>query len=266
MESRALGRYPTQSSRGVWSEVAWAAAIAPRPWTPPGDVLPEIGCDVARGGLDWTAIHIRWGTRSVHHERHNGWTTDKTAARLRQLADEWAGRATAVRQASAAPIRPQDIVVKVDGDGLGVGVLDQSHGYRFVPVCASSAPIRSSEFSNRRPELWFTVYRLATMGRLDLSGLDRDTLQRLRQQAMSPQWEVRNGLIWVEPKEVTKARLGASPDCMDAVNIAYARSGIAGVAQFIDEEKPEGVAPKAVSRGVPHRVQERKRGGLFGRR
>ena len=216
---------------------------------------------MARFGDDYTAIHIRWGTRSLLHERHNGWSTDKTAARLRQLADEWAARATAVRQETAAPIRPQQILVKVDGDGMGVGVLDNAHGYRFVPVCASSTPLRSSEFTNRRPELWFTTARLAVMGRLDLSALDRDTKARLRQQAMAPRWEARSGLIWLEPKEDTKDRLGMSPDDMDALNIAYALAGANEIPQFVDT-KPAAVQP--ATRGAPAREQGRR--GLFGRR
>ena len=267
MESRALGCYPRGSTEGVWSDSAWAAAIAPRSWKAPLDIAPELACDVARFGSDYTCIVVRWGSRIVHHERHNGWSTDRTAFRLQELAREYAARYTAVRPAGSEPINPKRIPVKVDGDGLGASVLDQAHGYRFVSVCASASPEDPAEFSNRRPELWFTTRRLAEKGRVDLSALPRDTLARLRQQAMAPKWKPRSGLIYVEPKEETKARLGFSPDDMDAINIAFARTGSGEVARYVEPADPVDARPKPSSRGLPPTpAGERQRPGLFGRR
>lgn len=261
MESRALGRYPTGNTFGVWSDSAWHAAIKPRPWTPHAEDLPEIGCDPARYGSDYTAIHVRWGIRSKHHERHNGWDTGRTARRLREMADHWASEVNARRPKNSAPIQGKEILVKIDGDGLGVGVLDQSNGYRFVSVCASSRALRESEFTNRRPELWFTTARLASAGKLDLSELDRETLARLRQQFMAPKWELRNGLCYIEPKEITKGRLGFSPDDADGLNLSFARAGTGGVPKFIGEP---ATTPLAATRGAPQREQQAI--GLFGRR
>jgi hypothetical protein len=68
-----FGRFPRQGRSAVWSDGDWAAAVregtAPLPMRL---VVPEIGCDVAAGGVDDTAIHIRSGSVSLHHEEGNG--------------------------------------------------------------------------------------------------------------------------------------------------------------------------------------------------
>lgn len=57
-EARLLGRWPSQGTYGVWSDADWQAASTLDLPEPP-DRVPEIGCDVARFGDDWTAIHVR---------------------------------------------------------------------------------------------------------------------------------------------------------------------------------------------------------------
>ena len=257
MESRALGRWPSGSTYGVWSEAAWAAAVAVREqkWVEPGSVLPEIGCDVARHGDDYTEMHVRWGDRSTHHERHNGWGTDRTALRLVEMCREWAERATRARPTGAAPITPQQIAVKVDADGLGVGVVDQRQGHRFLPVCGSGRPLAPDEYVNRRAELWFTTARLARAGKLDLSGLPRDVRQRLRQQAMTPMWWPQSGKCRVEEKIEIKRRLGFSPDAMDAMNLAYCPAGGLGV--------PQPAGPARDPRGNLDPATRNANGGAF---
>src|SRR5436305_1803076 len=77
-ESRALGRWPSAGTYGVWSDLLFATAEGLLLDLPPWHVLPEIGCDPARFGDDFTAIHVRWGCCSMAHERHNGWDTART--------------------------------------------------------------------------------------------------------------------------------------------------------------------------------------------
>jgi hypothetical protein len=220
-EARILGRRPAQGTNGVWSDGLWDAAE--RLDLPvPIDRVPEIGCDVARYGDDWTAIHVRWGPASVHHESHNGWATDRTAGRLKELAREWAGRATAARAPTARPVPPEEIPIKVDDDGVGGGVIDQRGGYRFTAVSAAARANDPEAYNNRRSELWFTVAERARHGRLALARLPRDVRQRLRVQALAPEYTVDgSGRRVVEPKHDTKAKLGRSPDEMDAMNLSY---------------------------------------------
>lgn len=206
-ESRVLGRWPTQGATSVWSDSAWQSVLKEK--SPSG--LPEGGCDVARFGDDDTAIHIRQGPCSLHHETHNGWSTSQTAGRLKELSREF------------FPNEPTKMLWKIDDDGVGGGVTDQKGDYNFQPVSGASVAIERDGYPNRRSELWFSVSQRAKDGNLDISRLDERTRARLRQQAMAPTWKLDSqGRRVVEPKDQTKKRLKRSPDDMDAMNLAYA--------------------------------------------
>jgi hypothetical protein len=212
-EARLLGRWPSQATNNVWSDGSWQVAeqlLLPEPQ----DVPVEIGCDVARFGDDWTAIHVRRGPISLHHESANGWSTTETAGRLKQLANEW-GRycGTEGRQ----------IAVKIDDDGVGGGVTDQAEDYHFVGLSGANTAIDAEGYPNRRSELWFSVAERGLDERLSLIKLPIETRRELRRQAMAPTWKLDNqGRRTVEPKDQTKKRIKRSPDDMDALNLAYA--------------------------------------------
>ena len=212
-EARYLGRWPSQATDNVWSDGAWQQAEqAGLP--EPDDEPPEIGCDVARFGDDFTAIHVRRGAVSLHHESANGWGTDQTAGRLKQLADAYGKR---------AGIEGKRVLVKVDDDGVGGGVTDQANGYAFVGLSGASKALDPEGYPNRRSELWFATAERALEGRLDLSRLPADTRRELRRQAMAPRWRLDSqGRRVVEPKDDTKRRIKRSPDDLDAMNLAYA--------------------------------------------
>lgn len=216
-EARLLGRWPSQATNSVWSDGAWQASellLLPEP-----DEPIEIGCDVARFGDDFTAIHVRRGPISLHHESANGWSTVETAGRLKQLAGIWGAHANQ---------EPKRVLIKVDDDGLGGGVVDNADGYRFVGLSGASRAIDEEGYPNRRSELWFAVAERALEGRLSLVRLDAETRRELRRQAMAPTWKLdSDGRRVVEPKADTKKRIKRSPDDMDALNLAYApRRGV----------------------------------------
>lgn len=257
-QARLLGRWPAAAT-GVWSDVLWSS-IEKVERNIPLDRPPEIGCDVARFGDDDTAIHVRWGPVSLHHEWANGWSTTQTAGRLKQLAAEWASFANACRDSSSAPFKPEDIPIKVDDDGVGGGVVDQAGDFRFVPVNAGSEAYRDEDYPNRRSELWFDVAEgrakpgqlslllLTPGGRaeverglrekgvaLPLSPMLPDTLLKLKVQAMAPTYRLdAAGRRVVEPKDKTKDRLGRSPDDMDALNLAYCETAGVGGWEWVD--------------------------------
>ena len=221
-EARVLGRRPTGGSHGVWSPLLWSLAensIAVSLQTE----FPEIGCDVARFGDDWTVIHARWGPCSIWHERHNGWNTAQTASRLKELAQGLAVRLTRARDSAHAPIKPNQIRVKIDDDGVGGGVVDQGGPeYCFIPISAAATSTRPDDFPNKRSELWFALAEKARAGRLCLTDLLKSDRDRLRLQALTPTWKLDTaGRRVVEKKENIKKRLGFSPDDMDAMNLAY---------------------------------------------
>ena len=259
-ESRWLGRWPSQGTYGVWSDADWLMAesiILPIPL----GVHPQIGCDVARYGDDWTSIHVRCGPVSLHHESANGWSTTETAGRLKQLAAQYAvWWNTEVRESSAEKLKPQQVLVKIDDDGVGGGVVDQRGDYSFVPVSAAASALHPEDYPNRRSELWFTLRKRASEGRTSFARLPKDVRQRLRQQFMAPKWKLDSeGRRVVEPKEKTKETLKRSPDDADAANLAY-------------YEHPSFVAPRGKVEQVSHAVptpqtrkqSNQKRRGMFG--
>lgn len=262
MEARALGRWPSQATYGVWSDAAWQAAVRGAPaagQAGPADTLPELGCDVARHGDDYTEIHGRRGAASYHHERHNGWDTVRTAGRLIELCREAAQAETRRRDPAAAPVTPEQIAVKVDDSGVGGGVVDllRAAGLWVVPVDAGTTALEPLKYPRRRDELWFSAAALAREGLLDLSALPAETLRRLRTQALAPLWRLdAQGRRQVEPKHDTKKRLRSSPDGMDALNLAYAPAAAGG---------PERVGSERAGRDAPRRDSAQERRMRFGR-
>lgn len=224
-ESRVLGRRPTSGTDAIWSEAIWEAAVRANLSYFPNDQLPEIGIDVARSGKCWTVFHVRWGAVSLHHERHNGWSTTKTAARAKELCDEWSARANYERGSpTAKPVTPNQIAIKVDDDGVGGGVTDILRTWQFfvVPIHANTPSTKPGRYPNRRSELWFHSPDLAKTKGMDLHRLPKADLQRLRIQCLAPIYEVDNqGRRKVEKKEDMIERLGYSPDDADSLNLAY---------------------------------------------
>jgi hypothetical protein len=262
-DSRACGRWPRQGSYGVWSDLAWTLATSPAEQVVAAGELPVIGADLASTGGDFSEFHTRHGTHSLAHERHNGWAEDQIAGRLKVLCAEMAALFNAKLQLGKAQVRPQDIPVHYDADGRGGALASHRGDYKFVPIHASSAARAAGKFPNRRSELWFGTVMLARSGQVNLSRLDRDSQNRLRQEAMSPRWKLdAAGRQVVEKKDETKRRLKKSPDGMDAVNLAYVRPG-----DFVavSSASAPDVAPKGRRMGDEQMARGERGRNLFGR-
>lgn len=210
-ESRVLGRRASQGIDSVWSDALWEAANREQPEP---DEPVTLGCDVARFGDDFTCIYARRGPCVLHAESHNGWGTDETAGRLKQLCGEY-GRYTGQD--------PKKVRVNVDDDGIGGAVYDQRGDYTFVQVSGAAKANDPEEYPNQRSELWFANADRAGEGRIDLSRLPAEAKAELKRQLKAPKWKLDGqGRRVVEPKEVTKKRLKRSPDDADAFNLCYA--------------------------------------------
>lgn len=193
-------------------------------------------CDVARFGDDFTAVHVRWANTSLYHDARNGWGTMQIASWLKEVAERWAAEATSRRPKESKPIEWTQIPIKIDDDGVGGGVVDvlQSWGAFVVPVGAGTRSI-SGRYPNRRSELWFQVADRATGGHVALGKLPSATLGRMRAQALAVQYQVAaSGQRVCEPKEITKEKIGRSPDDMDAMNLAYLEGYEFEHAEFIE--------------------------------
>jgi len=214
-EGRVLGRWPSTSPDAVWSNAVFRFCCEVKPQVRERSLTRpvEIGCDVARFGDDNTAIHVRQGTCSLHHESVNGYSTTETANRLKALCRQF------------APLGRQEywqVPVKIDDTGVGGGVVDQKDEFFFVPVNAATLPLEPENYKLKRDELWFAAREIAEEGLLDLSFLDKETQDRLERQLLAVKWKPNaRGQRVIEEKEKTKARLGFSPDDADAFNLAY---------------------------------------------
>lgn len=212
-EARILGRWPSQAIDQVWAEAVWDLAGKLELKVP--KVAPEIGCDVARFGDDFTEIHVRQGGCSLHHEAHNGWATGQTFGRLKQLAAQYA---------RSVGMEPKRVAVKIGEDGLGAGLLDRGReeAWNFIGIQEGGTAIEPDRYPNRRSELWFAVADVAGQGLVSFARLDEATKRELRRQALGPRYTIDwQGRRVVEKKDETKKRIGRSPDGMDAVNNAY---------------------------------------------
>lgn len=221
-QARCRGMWPEGGTYSVWSELIWRLAenaIIPLPITQ----LPEIGCDVASYGLDFTSMHVRWGGSSMKHESYQGWGAKRIFDRLKVLASECADMINATKPTSAAKVDAKRIPIKIDDDPEGRSISDflQHDGYCLVPVGASTRSI-SGLYPNMRSELWFQLAKRARAGEVSFARLPKDVRERMRQQAMAVVWYLDGqGRRVVEPKEETKLKIGRSPDDMDSVNLAY---------------------------------------------
>jgi hypothetical protein len=228
-ECRALGRWPSGDTYGIWSDRLWSLACEPKPHEPDlrPNRLPVIGCDVAQRGFNLTTMHVRQNNTSLSHERHSGWDSVRTAGRLIELCNELALWLSSLRPSHAAPIDPKHIPVNVDGSGdFGVLAIGQHAGYNWRGVVAQSRAVLFDRYDSVRSELWFGTKTRAKQGWLDLSRLKREDLQRLRSQALAVQWTLQpNGCRKVESKDDIRKpnRMGSEflIDDIDGMNLAY---------------------------------------------
>jgi hypothetical protein len=217
--ARLLGIRPTAGFNAVWPEENFDRAAQ---CVLPAEGPLRIGCDVARYGDDFTAIHVCRGRASLHHEAANGWSVKQTADRLSQVAAEHAARAGE---------DPKRVPLVVDEIGVGGGVVDILLADRWhavgVNVCRP-AP-RPDRYPNLRSALWCELAAEAGKGMVSFARLPQPVLADLRRELTAPTYTIdAHGRRQVEDKEQIKRRLKRSPDNADATLLAFAEVTPAG--------------------------------------
>jgi hypothetical protein len=248
-QARALGLWPETGS-GIWSDALFTACEERTLAISEAD-YPQIGCDTATGkGDDFHAIHGRWGGVSLHHETANTMDPVRICERIKSVCVILADYANQRIDPARRRVEAKKIQTKIDDDGTGNAcvALLRRWGYSVTPVGAGTAATKPSEYPNRRSQLWFDVKdHRARRGLLSLKLLDRETRRRLKQQLLAPEWDVTPlGARVVEPKAVTKDKIGRSPDDADALNLAYL--------------EVTSTIPKAI---IPEAIAERRGLGVF---
>lgn len=257
-ECRAGGAWPSQSTYSVWSHLLFEACARSVVTDErlPRHTVPEIGCDVARFGDDFTSMVCQdWGV-ALHHETHNGWSTTQTAAQLKRLCVQMVEHCK--RKNPDFSIQAEQIPVKIDADGLGGGVVDQADGFNFIGI-SGSATLDSEDWRTVRSKLWFHAADLAKGAELHLGRLSKEAISLLRQQCVAPRYKViGRGQLEVEKKDETKARLGRSPDDMDALNLSLYRPPRFEAPPTVKEQERGRLDARGRERGGPGESRRRR--------
>ncbi len=225
-ESRCLGRWPSLGSYGVWNDALWQAIEGLDLEITTLD-LTQIGCDVAGHGPDKTAIHIRRGCCSIGHESYQGWNKVQIAMRLMEIASQEVIKINKERKSEGGarpPITVKDIIIRIDDTGMGGGVTDilTENGMNVQSINSGTTAFDPSRYNNKRSELWFLTAAKALIGLVSIKRLSTDIRKTLKVQAMSPEWwpdAARRRVV--EDKDITKKKIGRSPDDLDAMNLSF---------------------------------------------
>lgn len=222
--ARVEGEFPEQGEYNV-IPLGWIEQAQDR-WP---DVVPDrkepivLGVDVARGGMDLSAIAVRQGAKILSIETFSNMDgpllAGEIAVRYRRL------------KASRANV---DII------GLGAAVEDALkdpvyHDITVVPVnVATSSDVLDSDgnrkYQNLRAELWWTLREALDPKTKDPLALPPG--DSLLGDLAAPKYDFRKGWIQIEAKEETKHRLGRSPDEGDAVMLTFAPKTTSTVLTF----------------------------------
>lgn len=208
--SKVHAEFPT-SSKDQLIDAAWIARAREK-WKDMLDDFPrEMACDVARYGANKTAIYLRCGMK-VHRLRvERNQSTVETAAWITNF----------FFQTDAER-------VKVDGNGVGGGVVDSLEADRR-PVADMNAGASASDkrrFVNARAEWFWTLRDLLKNDEIGLPEDDEllaDQLQELRYRVN------KKGQIEIESKEDMEKRGVESPDRADTVAMLFAEPAVPDV-------------------------------------
>lgn len=211
-EARVLGRWPTGSVYSIWNDAVITSCETRLNKIPEG-VCPELGCDVAHSGLNWTVIYVRHHKSIIYRESRQGVEYAWTAKRLKELADEYGKK---------SGFDPKKIPIKIDaGGGYGDAVYQLREDYWFVLINSANNAVRDTKYYNRRAELWFQTFRMAEDGDIEWSRLTPEEKKKLRRQLLSAKYMFDNkNRLQVEEKKKTMKEAGGSPDEADALNLS----------------------------------------------
>lgn len=175
-----------------------------------GDNYTALGVDVARGGKDKTVMAARVGRDTVQLWKYPGSTTPDGQTVTGLIVNIMRG----------SPI------VNIDVIGIGASVYDYGKEFfraepiNFAEGTTHTDKSRRMKFGNVRAAAYWRLRELLDPdGGFDIClPDDKEMIADLT----SPRWELRpGGKIYIEAKDDIIDRLGRSPDCGDAVALAY---------------------------------------------
>jgi hypothetical protein len=207
----------------------------------PKDQLPKIGCDTATGcGGDWFFAAARWGDFAILAETSNTLDALHIVAKLKVMVDFCVNIFNRSQPAGKQWMDIRHIRINIDDDQTGRAICSfmRPDGYWLNPVSSAKTPTAppgfmsnalptKSEYPNIRSQLWFEGAQNAKEGHMILGGLPKAIRDQFRLQVASVSWKLNaRAQNEVEPKQVTKDRIGRSPDtCFVAGTMILASTG-----------------------------------------
>jgi len=210
--ARVEGDFPEQGEYNV-IPLSWIEQAQIRWQDTEATGQPILGVDVARGGMDKSAVSARIDNKITFIQTFSGLDTHELAAEVARIYRELDAK-----------------VANVEVNGMGYGVVDALKTnfpdikYNEVNVSTKSDlmdPKGNRLYANLRAEMWWSL-RLA----LDPKGTDPlalpPTAHSLAADLAAPKYDLRHGYTQIEDKGDTKKRLGRSPDEGDAAMLTFA--------------------------------------------
>lgn len=223
--ARVLGEFPEVSDDQLFSPALIRACQ--ELIIPPAEHMKgaRYGSDIADMGQDLTTVYLNRNGRIRLVDSWGKQDPMKTAGRLYKIVRPHMG---------AVPI-------VVDRIGVGSGVVARLKEKR-IPVVPFNAAERANDptmFKNRRSEQWWMMKELAENGLLDLppDGEDDDLIAQIG----AIKFDIdSSGRTYMEKKEETAKRVGASPDFADGAMMSTFKGS--GLAEFLAEREPAHAA------------------------
>lgn len=178
----------------------------------------RLGIDVARGGLDATAIVPRQGLMSAAPVQMRTNRGNEVAARVALAKSRW----------------DWEMAFVDDTGGYGGSVIDSLIQFGMSPVPVNFAgKADDPRYFNKRSEMWFRMADWVKRGGM------LPKYQPYVRQLTTPTYTFQLGKFRLEEKEMIKKRLGFSPDDADALALTFA------IAEMPGAHSPEAQAQAA---------------------
>jgi phage terminase large subunit len=165
-----------------------------------------VGADIARFGIDKTVFCLRHGNAAIELQKYGMLDTMSTSARLHDYLF--------INSLASA---------NIDAIGVGAGVVDrmkQTDGSKTINGINVAIPSHEPEmFANLRAEMYWHLRTLFIEGNISIPA-DEDLMSQLA----NTKYKFVNGKVQIEAKDDMKKRGLPSPDCADALALAFCQA------------------------------------------
>jgi len=202
-----------------------------------GEARLVLGIDVARAGADKSVMVVRrgWQVEEITELPKEGDLMKLCGRIVEHLQRLKIYPSVEVPNSRSGHWNLPDVIVQrglivIDSVGIGAGVVDRLReiGYTIKAFNGGSRPRKPERYSNARSEVFWKLREALERGAIALPQHDG-----LFEELGALQWGITSmGQTALEQKDLTKARLGRSPDFADALSMAFVDLAASGPARL----------------------------------